>query len=116
MEDIVEKYNWSEWKPFPDPRNGEYLFAPYGYGVYQLRNIKTSEFVLFGCGNNLAFRMSSLLPKPLGQGTRKNEEKRIYVLNHLSHIEYRTVAFFKREHMIKCEYILKQGDNHLFNS
>jgi hypothetical protein len=116
MEDLIEKYNWGEWKPFPDPRNGEYLFAPFGYGVYQLRNIETNEFVLFGSSNNLAFRMSSLLPKPLGQGTRKKEEKRIYILNNLSYIEYRTVAFLKKEHMTKCERILKNGNNHLFNS
>ena len=83
MENLIEKYNWGEWKPFPDPRNGEYLFAPFGYGVYQLRNIETNEFVLFGSSNNLAFRMSSLLPKPLGQGTRKKEEKRIYILNNI---------------------------------
>ena len=116
MENIVEKCNWSEWKPFPDPRKGEYLHAPYGFGVYQLRNIKTKEFVLFGKSNNLAFKMSCLLPKPLGQGTRKNEDKRTYVLKNLSYIEYRTLAFFKKEHMHECEHFLKEVNNHIFNT
>lgn len=84
--------SWSEWLPFPDPRLGGYLVAPFGPGVYELRNKETGELVLFGSGKNVAYRMSSLLPHPLGQGTRNNSRKRDYVLQHLEHLEYRTAA------------------------
>ncbi len=42
MEEFEKLYNtgWSNWKSFPDPRKGEYLYAPLGSGVYQLRNKK----------------------------------------------------------------------------
>ena len=57
MEQWKETYNtgWSDWKSFPDPRKGEYINAPLGSGVYQLRNKKTNRYVLFGefvnCGS-----------------------------------------------------------------
>ncbi|WP_444917142.1 hypothetical protein [Microbulbifer sp. JMSA003] len=79
---------WTKWKSFPDPRKNELITAPFGPGVYVLRNRKTKELVLFGSGKNCAFRMSSLLPKELGSGTRNNLEKRDYVLNNISQIEY----------------------------
>lgn len=42
MRDFEKLYNekWSDWKSFPDPRKGGYLNAPFGSGVYQLRNKK----------------------------------------------------------------------------
>ena len=39
---------WSRWQPFPDPRLGGYLSAPFGLGVYELRNRKSGELVLYG--------------------------------------------------------------------
>jgi hypothetical protein len=83
---------WSRWQRFPDPRMGEFLHAPLGAGVYQLRNRATGRLILFGIGKQCANRMSSLLPKPLGCGTRNNEHKRQYVLDHLTDIEYRCIA------------------------
>lgn len=83
---------WSEWRPFPDPRREGYLQAPFGPGVYELRNRETGELVLPGSGKNCALRMTSLLPAPLGQGTRLNAKKREYVLAHLVALEYRTRA------------------------
>jgi hypothetical protein len=90
---------WSEWRPFPDPSKGEMLIAPFGAGCYELRNGERS--VLYGTGGHVAHRMTSLLPPPLGAGTRKNlgagtrknKEKRKYVLENLISIEYRTIAF-----------------------
>ena len=83
-------FPWSRWQAFPDPRSGGILTAPFGPGVYELRNRKTNELVLFGRSKNVASRMSSLLPAPLGAGKRNNKEKRIYVDTHLSDIDYRT--------------------------
>ena len=91
MEEFDKSYdsNWSEWMKFPDQRKGEYLYAPYGCGVYQLRNFETGEKILFGRGKHLAQRISSLLPSPYGSGTRKNSNKRLYVFEKLNKIEYR---------------------------
>ena len=44
--------------------------APFGPGVYELRNSQTRELVLFGSVKNLAYRMACLLPKPYGAGHR----------------------------------------------
>lgn len=82
---------WSDWQPFPDPRECDYLHAPFGPGVYELR-LRNGQGVLFGIGGNVAQRFSSLLPAPLGSGTRNNSDKRDYVLKHLHYIEYRTMA------------------------
>lgn len=59
--------------------------------MYQLRNVASGKLVLFGRGKNLAYRMSSLLPPPQGIGIRNNDQKRMYVLEHLAVIEYRTM-------------------------
>ena len=82
---------WTDWKKFPDPSKKEYLNAPIGPGVYELYHCDGKK-VLFGQGKNVAYRMSSLLPPPLGCGTRNNGEKRQYVLDHLPDIVYRTLA------------------------
>ncbi|HMQ00096.1 MAG TPA: hypothetical protein PKC24_09960 [Cyclobacteriaceae bacterium] len=108
--------NSTEWRKFPNPEKGEYICAPFGMGVYQLRNAETGELILFGSGNNIAFRMTSLLPPPLGQGTRNNEAKREYVKKFLSNIEYRTVPCLTESEMKENEKILKSRNNHIFNS
>lgn len=103
---------WSKWRPFPDPRKGEYLHAPFGPGVYDLRRASTGNPVLFGIGKRCAMRMSSLLPKPLGAGTRDNARKRQYVLRHLSDIEYRTLACKTREEAAEEERAIKRTSGH----
>lgn len=110
------KNAWSDWISFPDPRKGEFLFAPFGSGVYQLRNKKTNEFVLFGTSKNLAFRMTSLLPKPFGAGKRKNNDKRNYVLNNIQDIEYRTISFIDNIDAKRFESYIKHVENYLFNT
>ena len=116
MPETLEKYDWSEWRNFPDPRIGNYLIAPFGFGLYQLRNIKSNEYILFGIGNNCAYRISSLLPRPLGQGTRNNNFKRIYVLQNISDLQYRTISFLSKEKMSKSEKEIKKLKLHKFNS
>ncbi len=107
---------WSNWKKFPDPRKGEYLQAPFGSGVYQLRNTKTNELILFGSGKNLAYRMTSLLPEPLGRGTRNNINKRKYILDNIQNIEYRTFAILEEVKMKEFENKIKEQGNHIFNT
>lgn len=114
--DKMEQYLWDNWKPFPDPRKGDLLIAPFGYGVYQLRNKKTFEYILFGKGTHLAERMSSILPAPFGCGTRNNMEKRNYVFDHLDEIEYRSVSFLDKREMKNCEDVLRTLRVHKFNT
>jgi hypothetical protein len=107
---------WSGWLPFPDPRKGDLLVAPYGAGVYELRNRKTNELVLRGMGTNCAYRMSSLLPKPFGQGTRNNADKRQYVLAHLPDVEYRYMACVSAGEAKALEMTRKKEQPCLFNT
>jgi hypothetical protein len=81
---------WSPWALFPDPRQGGILIAPFGPGCYELRIAE--QLLLFECGQNVAERMSSLLPKPWGAGRRNNKRKRQAVFDNLGAVEYRTLA------------------------
>ena len=118
MEEFEKLYNtgWSDWKSFPDPRKGEYLYAPLGSGVYQLRNKKINRYVLFGTGKHIEYRMTSLLPEPFGAGTRKNFNKRNYVLNNIQNIEYRTMSFIDNNDAKRFESYIKFAEKYLFNT
>ena len=98
---------WSKWRPFPDPRQGGYLTAPFGPGVYELHDKGSDRYVLCGIGGCVAYRMCSLLPAPFGRGTRNNQEKRDYVLDHLQEIKYRTVACPSRAEASEIERKLR---------
>ena len=100
---------WSKWRDLPDPRNCGILIAPIGAGCYELRRKDTGKLVLFGMGGRVAVRMTSLLPKPYGGGTRNNESKRQYVLAHIEAIEYRTLACATRQQAHECEQQLKRN-------
>jgi 6-pyruvoyltetrahydropterin/6-carboxytetrahydropterin synthase len=103
---------WSDWRRFPDPKMGESLIAPIGPGCYDLR--QGNEKVLCGSSKNVAFRMTNLLPKPLGQGTRNNAKKREYVLKHLGQIEYRTVSCKNPNAAKRLEDELRRSGSYLF--
>jgi hypothetical protein len=104
----------SDWKRFPDPDACGFLVAPFGPGVYELRNAKTGQKVLFGRGRRCATRMGSLLPD--GGGTRNNEAKRTYLLKHLAEIEYRTRAFATEAEMVAFESGLRDEGGYLFGT
>ena len=107
---------WSRWQPFPDPRLGCYLSAPFGSGVYELRNRKSGELVLYGKSKNVARRMSSILPHPLGAGTRNNSAKRDYVLKRLADIDYRTKACADEAAAITEEARLRNSNRYLYRT
>ncbi|MFX1761914.1 hypothetical protein PWP93_04830 [Paraburkholderia sp. A1RI-2L] len=86
---------WSIWRKFPNPKQHGELVAPFGPGCYELRH--GDELLFVGIGKNVASRMSSILPAPLGSGTRNNDGKRTYVLDNLDEVEYRTLACLTRE-------------------
>jgi len=105
---------WSGWAPFPDPRKMEYIHAPFGPGVYELRRVDTKQLVLRGQGGNCAYRMTSLLPRPFGQGTRNNSSKRDYVYANLSQIEYRSCPCGTKDEAKKLEAHLNKNDPGVF--
>jgi hypothetical protein len=107
--------DWSNWRPFPDPKKGGILTAPFGAGCYELRH-RDGRLVLFGTGGHVAYRMTSLLPKPHGTGHRSNEAKRAFVLEHLVDIEYRTSAAATVQEAKNCERELKSSDQHIFRT
>lgn len=87
---------WTAWRPFPVPRRicGLHadMFGHRGAGVYELRLrlVCRMRAVLFGQAEDVRERMCSLLPLGFGgHGTRKNHEKRVFVLKYLRRIEYR---------------------------
>ncbi len=109
--------DWSKWRKFPNPSKKEYLYSPFGYGVYQLRNTKTGENVLFGKSKNLAVRMTSLLPVTSGgAGRRNNSSKREYIWDNIDDIEYRTIPFVNEDDANKIEKTLKASNDHIYNT
>jgi hypothetical protein len=62
-------------------------------------------------GGHVALRMTSLLPPPLGRGTRNNAKKRSYIENNLPVIEYRTIACDSRESAVRVEDRLRTEKN-----
>ena len=108
---------WSPWRPFPDPRKHGILIAPFGPGVYELRNRETGKLILFGRSDKTAKRMTSLLPKPLGTGGRDNKSKKAYVKRHLIRIEYRTRACASHADSVAEERKLKaNADTYRFGT
>jgi len=105
---------WTDWEPFPDPRKAEYLRAPFGPGVYELRLRASGEHLLVGSGKCCACRMSSLLPAPLGQGTRNNAEKRACVLESLPNVEYRTCACLTKGQAKALEHRLRKTERYRY--
>jgi hypothetical protein len=102
---------WSNWRPFPNPLDRGILIAPFGPGCYELRH-KDGRLVLYGRSSHAAVRMSSLLPRPLGTGTRNNADKRAYVKGHLSDLEYRTLPCLTAQEAKDIERKLKRNARH----
>tara|TARA_B100001250_G_scaffold70420_1_gene56799 strand:- start:859 stop:1212 length:354 start_codon:yes stop_codon:yes gene_type:complete len=117
MDNKTLKNQWSKWIPFPDPKNHGILVAPWSFGVYQLRDKVTKQFIYCGKGNFVGYRMLSLLPKYyFGKGTRNNTKLREYVMNHLDQIEYRTISCDSEKEAFKVERESKKENEYLFNT
>lgn len=113
--ELYQSNQWSQWLPFPDPKNRGILWAPFGPGVYQLRNKKTNKFVLFGQGKNVSERMTSLLPNQVNSNKRRSEVKKRYVHENLRDIEYRTIALDDKDDAVDFEKYVKQQEKYIYN-
>ena len=103
---------WTAWQPFP-ACNGERLrfpTVPLVPGVYELRHQSSQQKILFGIGEVVGERMRSLAPKPWGQGTRNNRDKREYVLRNCADIEFRTLSCKTRAEAATIEATLYRAD------
>ena len=107
---------WTEWQSFPAAEINQFLSAPSGPGVYELRRRSTREYVLVGRSVKVARRMRSLLPKPYGRGTRNNLAKRQYVLDNIDDVDYRTVDCTTRDEAKAIEKALLATCKYLFNT
>jgi len=103
--------------PIPLPHDFKRSIAgPEEAGVYQVRDRRTGELILFGISGTVKKRLKSLMPAPYGSGTRKNGGKRAYVLAHYADLDYRTLATPTRADAADVERQLKDDRNHRFNT
>lgn len=65
-------------------------------------------------GENVAERMTSLLPDQVNSNSRKNADKKDYVSGNLSDIEYRTMALDDVADAKSFEQFIKTQENYIF--
>jgi hypothetical protein len=106
---------WTEFSPFPSPLRLEYLHAPFGPGVYELKNAKNKELVYVGEGGHVAWRMTSLLPAPYGKRTRNNVKLRQYVFDNLNDIHYCALACKNKATAKQIQDDMIDNNNYMFN-
>ena len=116
VEEIDKEYNWSDWLPFPNPFNNDYLNAPLGPGIYQIRTKNTHDYIMSGESEETLLRMLSLFPKPFYKGNRDSKVKRDYIQDNIDDIEYRTVACSSKEEAVEIKNKLKSLNIHAFNT
>jgi|TARA_Y100000294_G_scaffold112625_1_gene104399 hypothetical protein len=108
--------SWTNWAPFPSPKNIRGIDAPNGPGVYELKNKETEEYVLVGISIGVRKRMKSLMPAPYGVGRRNNFMKRQYVLGNYENIVYRTIATNDRVEAENIEKCLLYSGKYIYNT
>jgi hypothetical protein len=110
-----DKTKWTKFSPFPSPVKNGYLYAPFGEGVYELKNVKTKELVYVGEGKNTAWRMSSLLPHPQGASGRNNLPLTNYIFKNLQNIHYRTLACINKATAKQIQDQMIANNKYFFN-
>ena len=101
---------WSDWCPMPNCENSREIIAPQNSGVYQVRNKRSKDLILFGSGVKCQERMKTLY------GGRKNQLKIDHVLTYWEELEYRTMETNCKEEAEAVEVLLKAKKNHCFNT
>jgi hypothetical protein len=83
---------WTDWRPFPDPRLGQLLVAPFGPGVFDLRIKSSEENILFGVCQSVASRMTTLIPHDIKTPKYASSSRRRFLVSSLALLEYRTIS------------------------
>ena len=52
--------NWTSWKRLPNAERGEYVEAPIGPGIYEVRNMATGDLAAFDASSNVAHALAAL--------------------------------------------------------
>ena len=128
LKDKIEKYDWTEWNSFPNPSDYDginlrhifrkILLKPYSTGVYQIRDNKTGEKILFGktTKRTLELRMGSLLPLDDGGiSGRNNKDKKNHISKNIENMEFR-VLYLPENDATKIEREIKLLKNHKYNT
>lgn len=81
---------WSNWKRFPNALSGDFVEAPIGPGVYEVRHTNTGELIAFGHAGNVANAIAEL--KVDGGGAWARIFRRDNPTPEVDNLEYRTCA------------------------
>jgi hypothetical protein len=86
---------WSNWRRFPDVKDGDGVEAPAGPGVYEVRHTLTGRVMAFGHARDVAKTIADL--KFDGEiGPIAKLFRRPPLVSRLSDLEYRTCAAASR--------------------
>lgn len=86
---------WSTWKRFPNAQSGDFVEAPIGPGVYEVRHSDTGELIAFGHAGNVANAIADL--KVDGGGSSWSRIfRRDNPMPQVNSLEYRTCATASR--------------------
>jgi len=83
--------SWTGWKRFTDAHGAEFVDAPAGPGVYEVRHTLTGRVVAFGHARNVASALDEL-KRNGGIGTFARLFRRQLPVSRISDLEYRTCA------------------------
>ena len=56
--------NWTSWKRLPNAERGEYVEAPIGPGIYEVRDVATGDLAAFDASTNVAHALAALRKPP----------------------------------------------------
>lgn len=90
IKESFEEWLWTEWRPFPNPREGGFLVVPFAIGAYQFRYGK--EIIHTNWGMNVAYDISSLFKGPWMPTEREDSKLQYFIYHHIDEIEYRCMA------------------------
>lgn len=55
--------NWANWKKFPEAEQRDFIDAPTGPGLYEVRYVSSGDLAAFDASSNVAYALSSLRPQ-----------------------------------------------------
>src|SRR3954451_16684251 len=87
----ISMQTWTGWKRFTDAQGAEFVDAPAGPGVYEVRHTLTGRVVAFGHARNVSAALDELRRNG-GVGTFARLFRRQLPASRVSDLEYRVCA------------------------